>query len=138
MFTTTFILGSCLTKSLGLKSIVFTNGWDNKKEIVRLERERKRLTDTIKMTCYRAETELLNLIGDHFKRSSEEGRTFLKNVFQQAADIVPDYEGKVLHIKFYTMSTNRENQALRGLCELMSAEEYCYPGTELRMVFEGP
>lgn len=121
-----------MPKKMKLKEIM------DKEEIVMLERERKRLTDTIKMTCYRAETELLNLIGEHFKRSREEGRTFLKNVFQQAADIVPDYEEKTLYIKFYSMSSNRENQALSGLCELMSAEEYCYPGTELRMVFEGP
>ena len=53
-------------------------------EIVRLETEKKRLTDTIKMTFYRAETEWINIIEQNhcFARTMDEGRVFIKNVFQ--------------------------------------------------------
>ncbi len=39
-------------------------------EIVRLETERKLLTDGIKMICYRAETAMLNLIAPFFARNN--------------------------------------------------------------------
>ena len=35
----------------------------NGEPIVRLERERKTITDTVKMVAYRAETQLANLVG---------------------------------------------------------------------------
>ena len=104
-------------------------------EIVRLETERKMFTDGIKMVCYRAETCLLNLIAPCFARSNDEGRAFLKNVFQQPADIIPDKEGRVMNVKFHTMSTPRANSALKQLCDVMNQESYVYPGTRMTLVF---
>ena len=75
-------------------------------EIVRLETERKMFTDGVKMICYRAETCLYNLIAPFFARNNDEGRAFLKSVFQQPADIIPDKEGRVMNVKFHTMSTS--------------------------------
>jgi len=104
-------------------------------EIVRLETERKMFTDGIKMICYRAETCLYNIIAPFFARNNDEGRAFLKSVFQHPADIVPDNEGGILNIKFHTMSTPRANRALKHLCDLMNLESYVYPGTRMKMVF---
>ena len=106
-------------------------------EIVRLETERKMFTDAVKMACYRAETSLLNLIGPHFARNKDEGRTFLKNVFQQPADIILDEKHNVMKVEFHSMYNPRSNQALRDLCDLMSEQSYIYPGTNLKLVFEG-
>ncbi len=104
-------------------------------EIVRLETERKILTDGIKMICYRAETSLLNLMGPFFARNNDEGRAFLKSVFQQPADIIPDKKQELIIVKFHTMSTPRANRALKKLCEAMNEESYAYPGTRLKLVF---
>jgi len=104
-------------------------------EIVRLETERKMFTDGIKMICYRAETRLYNLIAPFFSRNNDEGRAFLKSVFQHPADIIPDKKGRVLNIKFHTMSTPRENRALKQLCDVMNQELYVYPGTRMTLVF---
>jgi transposase-like protein/regulator of replication initiation timing len=107
-------------------------------EIVRLETEKKRLTDTIKMTCYRAETELLKIIEQNhcFAKSMDEGRTFIKKVFQQPADMIPnDNEGR-LEIRFHTMSTRRENKSLAELCDIVNKENFLYPGTKLKLVFK--
>jgi len=104
-------------------------------EIVRLETERKKLTDGIKMICYRTETSMLNLVAPFFTRSTEEGRAFLKSVFQQPADIIPDTKEKKLLIRFHTMPTPRENHALQRLCEIITEVSYVYPGTDLKMVF---
>jgi len=105
-------------------------------EIVRLETERKMFTDGIKMICYRAETCLLNLIGPFFSRNNDEGRAFLKSVFQQPADIIPSEEQGIMTVKFHTMSTPRANHVLKQLCEVVNEECYVYPGTRMTLVFK--
>jgi hypothetical protein len=107
-----------------------------KHEIVHLETERKMFTDGIKMICYRAETCLLNLIGPFFSRNNDEGRAFLKSVFQQPADIIPSEEQGIMTVKFHTMSTPRANHVLKRLCEVMNEECYVYPGTRMTLVFK--
>ena len=104
-------------------------------EIVRLETERKMFTDAIKMICYRAETCLFNLIASSFSRNGDEGRAFLKSVFQQPADIIPDKERKIMNVKFHTMSTSRANRALKQLCNVMNQESYVYPGAGMTLAF---
>ena len=106
-----------------------------KHEIVRLETERKIFTDGIKMICYRAETCLFNLIAPFFTRNMDEGRAFLKSVFQQPADITPDEERRIMTIKFHTMSSPRANRVLKQLCDVMNQESYVYPGTRMTMAF---
>ena len=107
-------------------------------EIVRLEKERKYLSDIVKMICYRSETSLLNLLSPHFARAREEGRAFLKSLFQLPADILPDEQAETLTIKFHAMANPRSNNALKELCEIMNAEAFCFPQTSLKMVFEAP
>jgi hypothetical protein len=107
-------------------------------EIVRLEKDRKYLTDIVKMTCYRAETALLNLLSPDFARAAEEGRAYLKSLFQLPADILPDELSETLTIKFHSMSNPRSNKALKDLCEIMNSEVFCFPQTSLKMVFEPP
>ena len=104
-------------------------------EIVRLEAERKMFTDGVKMVCYRAETCLLSLIAPFFARNNDEGRSFLRNVFQQPADIILDKARRIMNVKFHTMSTPRSNRALKQLCDVMNQESYVYPGTRMMLVF---
>jgi hypothetical protein len=108
-----------------------------KDEIVRLETEKKRLTDTIKMTCYRAETELVKTIEltQCFAKVMDEGRAFIKKVFQQPADIIPNHNNGTLDIRFHTMATKRENKSLEELCNEVNKEKFLYPGTKLQLVF---
>jgi hypothetical protein len=110
----------------------------NEDEIVRLETEKKRLTDAIKMTCYRAETEMIKIIEKTqcFARTIDEGRAFIKKVFQQPADIIPNQDDGRLDIRFHTMSTMRENKALKELCSVVNKENFSYPGTKMRLVFK--
>jgi biotin operon repressor len=105
-------------------------------EIVRLEKERKYISDVVKMACYRSETSLLNLLSPHFVRSKDEGRAFLKSLFQLPADILPDEQEKTLTVRFHPMANPRSNKALKDLCEIMNTETFCFPQTSLKMVFE--
>lgn len=112
----------------------------DKSQIVRLETEKKRLTDTIKMACYRTETVMLNFIVQSKKHpwSTDEGRRFMKAVFQQQADLLPDYENGRMEIRFHTMSTWRDNKGLGRICRIANESNYVYPGTDLKMVFVAP
>ena len=108
----------------------------DEKEIVALERERKVLTDQFKMVAYRAESSLLDLLEPYFARCNQEGRKFLKAAFRLPADLIPDDDGQLLTVRLYSMPSHRENKALKALCEVVNMEEICYPGTQLRLVFE--
>jgi hypothetical protein len=107
-------------------------------DIVRLEMERKYLSDTIKMVCYRAETALVNLLFPHFSRSTDEGRAFLKALFELPADIVPDEKTETLTVRFHSMANPRSNKALKELCEIMNLEALRFPQTRLKLVFVAP
>jgi hypothetical protein len=105
---------------------------------VRLEKERKYLTDAIKMACYRAESSLLNLLNAHFVRARDEGRAFLKGLFELPADIMPDEQAGVLSVNFHPMANPRFSRTLNELCEIMNKEEFLFPQTRLKMVFGAP
>ena len=110
----------------------------DKDKIVRLETEKKRLADTIKMTCYRAETQMYEMVGHHaaFARNFDEGRSFLQRVFHQPADIIPNQDEDQLVVRLHTMSTQRENSALKKICDVVNEEKLSYPGTNLKLVFK--
>lgn len=107
--------------------------------VVRLEEERKRIVDQIKMVAYRAETELANLAGPLLGwHHGDEARSFLRQVFQLPADLNPDPEASTLRVRFHGMANERSNRALRGLCEILNSYETCYPGTRLRLILDAP
>jgi hypothetical protein len=107
-------------------------------EIVRLERERKIVTDVMKLTAYRAESALARLVEPIFARHEHEARKFLRCVFQATADIIPDEEQQVMTIRFHGLSSPRMTRALADLCAIVSQGDARYPGTNLRLRFEAP
>jgi transposase len=106
--------------------------------VIRLEQQRKVITDTVKMVAYRAETQLANLVGPLLPYRSDEARSFLKKVFQLPADLLPDPKGGRLVVRIYGMANPRSNRALAALCEVLNQFEVTYPGTALRLVLEAP
>jgi hypothetical protein len=107
-------------------------------DVVRLEQQRKVITDTVKMVAYRAETQLANLVGPLLPYRGDEARSFLKKVFQLPADLLPDPKGGRLVVRLYAMANPRSNRALAALCEVLNQLEVTYPGTALRLVLEAP
>lgn len=101
----------------------------------RLPPGRKRLTDTIKMIAYRAETAMANIVREKFARK-DNVRTLLVNLFQTDADILPDANSGTLTIRLHQMSSRRENEAVMHLLEHLNETEINYPGTKLRLVYE--
>jgi transposase-like protein len=106
--------------------------------VVQLEQERKTLTDLVKMVAYRAEGSLLRLTAPLLARQEDEGRAFLQALFQIPADLIPNADTGELRVRFHSMATPRFNHALRAVCEALTREGHRYPGTPLRLVYEGP
>ena len=110
----------------------------NGEPVVQLERERKIITDTLKMVAYRAETQLANLVGPLLPYRDDEARKFMRQVFELPADLVPDYEQGKLVVQLHGMATPRSNRALAALCAALNDLKCRYPGTDLRLVLEAP
>ena len=108
------------------------------KAVVRLERERKIITDTLKMVAYRAETQLANLVGPLLPFRDDEARKFIRQVFELPADLLPDYEQEKLVVRLHSMANPRSNHALGALCDVLNDFNVCYPKTKLRLVLEAP
>jgi len=106
--------------------------------IVQLERERKTITDTLKLVAYRAETQMANLVGPLLPSHQDEARKFLQQLFELPADLLPDYDAHTLTVRLHTMSTQRDNRVLGELCQVLNSLEAVYPGTELQLILEAP
>ena len=74
--------------------------------IVHHERERKTITQLIKLVAYRSESCLARIVEPFFARHDDEVRAFLKAVFRLPGDIIPDYERNKLRVRLYGLANN--------------------------------
>ena len=103
------------------------------KPIVQLSRERKHLTNCIKMVAYQAESDLLALLRTRYKRVHQEGRTLVSSALQSAADLeVSDGE---LRVTIAPLSSAHRSRAIADICEALNKMEVRYPGTDLMLRF---
>jgi prepilin-type processing-associated H-X9-DG protein len=96
-----------------------------------LKTEKKLIIDSIKMTAYQVETELLGMLHDHYARTADEGRTLLHAAFQSPGRVeVTDGE---LHVTLAAQSSPHRTAALAALCQQLDAILTTFPGTNLRL-----
>jgi len=96
-----------------------------------LKTEKKLIADTIKMTAYQVETRLLNLLGDHYCRTDDEGRTLLQAAFQSTARI--EVREEELYVELAPQSSPHRTKAIEALCAELNALDTKFPGTHLRL-----
>jgi len=101
--------------------------------LVRLSRERKHLTNCIKMVAYQAESDLLALLRPHYARADEEGRTLVTTALQRAADI--EVRAGELCVTLAPLSSPHRSRAIAAMCEAVNRMEVNFPGTKLRLRF---
>lgn len=104
--------------------------------IVHHERERKTITQLIKVVAYRSESCLARIVDPFFARHEDEVRAFLKAVFGLSGDIIPDHERHELRVRLYGLANHRSQRALIALCDHLNTQQVAYPGTDLRLVYE--
>jgi hypothetical protein len=100
-----------------------------------LRTDKKHLVDTLKLIAYRAETALVQIVREKLRRW-DDARALVRQVLGSAVDLRPDTKSKTLTIRLHRLTTAAHDEALRHLCEELTATETVYPGTELRMIYE--
>ena len=111
--------------------------WDELPEEEKFERlapSRKRLTDTVKLVAYRAETALAMIVREELSHA-DEARSLLRDLFRSDADIYPDEAAGVLEVRLHTLANPRSNRAIQHLLDHLNAAEFVYPGTTLRLTY---
>jgi len=121
-----------LPKRVAVKEVI------EEAEIVQLAPEAKHLTDALKMVAYRAETALVRCLTPHYARTEEEGRALIREMLLTSADLLPEADNHRLRVRLHSLANPRSNEALTKLCETLNALEIRYPGTELKLVYQGP
>jgi transposase len=101
--------------------------------IVKLAPERKHLTNVLKMVAFQAETELFHIIGRHYRRSEDEGRTLVQTIFSNPGDLRVSADR--LQVIYAPLSAPHRTAVLEGLCAEMTKRQTPYPGTRLKMEF---
>ena len=100
---------------------------------VRLDDERKRLHDAVRMATWNAEHGLARALGPHYARAEDEAHSLLSEAFSASADLeIIDDE---LHVRLEPLSAPRRSRAIAALCKELTATETIYPGTSLRIVY---
>ncbi|HXH56839.1 putative transposase [Iamia sp.] len=106
---------------------------DSHPDAARLDPERKRIHDAIRMATYNAETALARLLAPHYPRADDEARSLLREIFASPADL--QIVGDKLHVTINPLSAPRRTRALTGLCADLTATHTTYPGTNLTLVY---
>lgn len=111
--------------------------WDDlpeKDKFERLAPSRRRLTDTVKLVAYRAETALSTIVREELTHA-DEARALIRDLFRSDADIHPDEANGVLEVRLHTLANPRSNRAIEHLLDHLNAAECVYPGTKLRLAY---
>ena len=106
---------------------------DSHPAAARLDPERKRIHDAIRMATYNAESALARLLAPHYSRAEDEARSLLREIFRSPADL--RIIGNELHVNINALSAPRRSRALAGLCADLTATQTTYPGTSLSLVY---
>lgn len=101
--------------------------------VVRLDVERKHLTNLLKMTAFNAETELVQLLAPHYKRADDEGRTLIQSALNSAADI--EVTKTELRVILAPLSSPHRTRAIAEVCASLSKMGTRFPGTNLVLRF---
>ena len=101
----------------------------------RLKKEKKHLTDLLKMVAYQAESDLLGLVRIGYARSEDEGRTLIQSALNSSGDLeVTDNE---LRVTLNPLSSPHRTKVVRMLCEKLNAMNTIFPGSQkLRLVYD--
>ena len=100
-------------------------------QVVRLSTERKHLTNCLKMVAYQAESELVQLVGKHYRRAEDEGRTLVQTALASAADLI--VTKTELRVVLAPLSSPHRSKAVAALCAEINADAAVFPGTKLRL-----
>lgn len=103
-------------------------------EAARLDPERKRICDAIRVSAYNAETTLCRMLRPHYRRAEDEARSLAQEIYRASGDI--QVAAGRLVVRLDPLSVAHRSRALAALCEELTASETVYPGTDLTLAYE--
>lgn len=108
------------------------------KQYNKLKTESKKFINLIRMIAYRAETALANILSATIenKNAHQFKRMIVKYIIEAPADIIPEYEQNLLHVKLHHLSTPAHNRAAQKVADLLNETQTVFPGTNLVMQFQ--
>ena len=103
------------------------------KDIVKLDPERKLLTNLVKMVAYQAESDLVHLVAPYYKRATDEGRTLIQSALAAPADI--EVHGNELRVFLAPLSSPHRTRAIAAVCQELNLQPSIFPGSRLHLKF---
>jgi len=98
---------------------------------------RKKFLDVIKMITYRTEIALANIISPKLTEYDKDtAKALIKSIFQTPANIYPDYENKILHVKLHYLNRHKDDKIVKYLMYCLNKTEYLFPGTDLKLSYD--
>jgi hypothetical protein len=126
----------CLERRKDIASHIQIKDMEAGSQYNKLKTESRLFMNVLRMIAYRAETSIVNLLGEWYSRTEDEGRMLVKEIIKTDADLKPDYESKTLTVSLHSLSTPRANRVVERLCELLNETETVFPGTDLRLIYK--
>lgn len=102
----------------------------------KLKQESKMLMNIIKMICYRAETAVANELMANLVNAKDQKRMLVKQIIQNNADLIADYDKKTLTVVLHSLSAPRFNEEAHKLAQLLNQTETIFPGSDLKLIFK--
>jgi hypothetical protein len=102
----------------------------------KLKTESKKLKNIILMIAYRAESALYSLLPKIYKNTDRDGRQLLKEIFASDADLLPDYQNKILEVRLHSLSTPGANETVKCICRILNDTDTIYPFSDLKLVYK--
>jgi len=103
------------------------------KDIVKLDPERKLLTNLVKMVAYQAESDLVHLVAPYYRRAADEGRTLIQSALAAPADI--EVNTNELRVFLAPLSSPHRTRAISALCQELNRRPTIFPGSRLHLKF---
>lgn len=94
----------------------------------------KKLTDTVKMIAYRAETALMAILRRHLEKE-DEARALIRQLFVSSADIEPDDSARTLTIRVHRMACPAHDKAIAALLEELTLQGFSHPETGAKIIY---
>jgi hypothetical protein len=102
----------------------------------KLKTESKKLKNIILMIAYRSESTLYGTLPKFYKNTAKDGRQLLKEIFSSDADLLPDYQNKILKVRLHSLSTPRVNKTVKNICKILNETNSIYLFSELKLIYD--
>lgn len=70
---------------------------------------------------------MTNVLGDYLVNAKDEKRMLVKQIIQNNADLIPNYEDKTLTVVLHSLSAPRFNLAAAKLAEVLNQTQTIFP-----------